>query len=156
MLAVLGALFANGIITILKFIGAMFTNSSGMMAESLHSPADTTNRVLLLPGLRFYERPASEKHPFGCGEERFFWSFIAAIFIFGVGATAPFTRAFRSSRTRAEPRMGLLGARHIVRDRARFHRARAVSGDERGAPRWDGILRIPSLVERPYGQDGAL
>jgi cation diffusion facilitator family transporter len=87
MLAVLGALFANGVIAILKFIGAAMTGSSGMMAEALHSVADTTNQIFLLLGLRFYKRPASEKHPFGYGKERFFWSFIAAIFIFGVGAT---------------------------------------------------------------------
>jgi cation diffusion facilitator family transporter len=87
MLAVLGALFANGLIAILKLIGAIVTGSSGMMAESLHSVADTTNQVFLLLGLRFYKRPASTKHPFGYGKERFFWSFIAAIFIFGVGAT---------------------------------------------------------------------
>src|SRR5574339_140377 len=87
MLAVLGALFANGLIAVLKFIGAVITGSSGMMAEALHSVADTTNQVFLLLGLRFYKRPASTKHPFGYGKERFFWSFIAAIFIFGVGAT---------------------------------------------------------------------
>jgi cation diffusion facilitator family transporter len=87
MLAVIGALFANGLIAVLKFIGAVVTGSSGMMAEALHSVADTTNQVFLLLGLRFYKRPASEKHPFGYGKERFFWSFIAAIFIFGVGAT---------------------------------------------------------------------
>ena len=87
MLAVIGALVANGLITVLKFIAAVFTGSSGMMAEALHSLADTTNQVFLLLGLRFYKRPASEKHPFGYGKERFFWSFIAAIFIFGVGAT---------------------------------------------------------------------
>jgi cation diffusion facilitator family transporter len=87
MLAVLGALFANGLIAILKLLGAMVTGSSGMMAEALHSVADTTNQVFLLLGLRFYKRPASNKHPFGYGKERFFWSFIAAIFIFGVGAT---------------------------------------------------------------------
>ena len=87
MLAVLGALFANAIIAILKLVAAVMTGSSGMMAEALHSIADTTNQVFLLLGLRFYKRPASEKHPFGYGKERFFWSFIAAIFIFGVGAT---------------------------------------------------------------------
>jgi divalent metal cation (Fe/Co/Zn/Cd) transporter len=65
MLAVPGALVANGLITIPKFIAAVITNSSGMLAESLHSLADTTNQVFLLPGLRFYKRPASEKHPFG-------------------------------------------------------------------------------------------
>ncbi|HET6973005.1 MAG TPA: cation diffusion facilitator family transporter [Pyrinomonadaceae bacterium] len=87
MLAVIGALFANGLIAILKLAAALITGSSGMMAEALHSVADTTNQVFLLLGLRFYKRPASEKHPFGYGKERFFWSFIAAIFIFGVGAT---------------------------------------------------------------------
>jgi cation diffusion facilitator family transporter len=87
MLAVLGALFANALITVLKLIAALMTGSAGMMAEALHSAADTTNQVFLLLGLRFYKKPASEKHPFGRGKERFFWSFIAAIFIFGVGAT---------------------------------------------------------------------
>ncbi|HJY26595.1 MAG TPA: cation diffusion facilitator family transporter [Pyrinomonadaceae bacterium] len=87
MLAVIGALFANGLITVLKLIAALITGSSGMMAEALHSVADTTNQIFLLLGLRFYKRPASGKHPFGYGKERFFWSFIAAIFIFGVGAT---------------------------------------------------------------------
>ena len=87
MLAVIGALFANGLIAILKLVAAVITGSSGMMAEALHSIADTTNQVFLLLGLRFYKRPASDKHPFGYGKERFFWSFIAAIFIFGVGAT---------------------------------------------------------------------
>jgi cation diffusion facilitator family transporter len=87
MLAVIGALFANGLIAILKLAAAFITGSSGMMAEALHSVADTTNQVFLLLGLRFYKRAASDKHPFGYGKERFFWSFIAAIFIFGVGAT---------------------------------------------------------------------
>jgi len=87
MLAVLGALFANALITILKLMAAFITGSSGMMAEAFHSVADTTNQIFLLLGLRFYKRPASKKHPFGHGKERFFWSFIAAIFIFGVGAT---------------------------------------------------------------------
>ena len=87
MLAVIGALFANGLIAVLKLVAAVITGSSGMMAEALHSVADTTNQIFLLLGLRFYKRPASDKHPFGFGKERFFWSFIAAIFIFGVGAT---------------------------------------------------------------------
>jgi len=87
MLAVIGALFANGLIAILKLVAAVITGSSGMIAEALHSVADTTNQIFLLLGLRFYKRPATNKHPFGYGKERFFWSFIAAIFIFGVGAT---------------------------------------------------------------------
>jgi len=107
MLAVLGALFANGLITILKFIAALMTGSSGMMAETLHSLADTTNQVFLLLGLRFYKRPASEKHPFGYGKERFFWSFIAAIFIFGVGATYAIYEGI------IKVREGLVGEHHL-------------------------------------------
>ncbi len=95
MLAVLGALIANGLITVLKLIGAIMTGSSGMMAETLHSLADTTNQVFLLLGLRFFKQPPSEKHPFGYGKERFFWSFIAAIFIFGVGATFALYEGFQ-------------------------------------------------------------
>jgi cation diffusion facilitator family transporter len=87
MLAVLGALFANAVIAVLKLAAALMTGSSGMMAEAFHSFADTANQVFLLLGLRFFKRPASKKHPFGYGKERFFWSFIAAIFIFGVGST---------------------------------------------------------------------
>lgn len=98
MLAVLGALIANGIITILKFGAAVITGSAGMMAEALHSLADTTNQVFLLFGLRFYKRPASQKHPFGYGKERFFWSFIAAIFIFGVGATYALYEGYQKLR----------------------------------------------------------
>jgi len=103
MLAVLGALIANGLITVLKLIGAIMTGSSGMMAETLHSLADTTNQVFLLLGLRFYQRPPSEKHPFGFGKERFFWSFIAAIFIFGVGATFALYEGFQKLRVPHAP-----------------------------------------------------
>jgi cation diffusion facilitator family transporter len=103
MWAVIGALVANGLITILKGIGFAVTGSAGMGAETLHSLADTTNQVFLLLGLRFYKRPATEKHPFGYGMERFFWSFIAAIFIFGVGATYAVYEGFEKLRHHVEP-----------------------------------------------------
>ncbi len=95
MLAVVGALVANGIIAALKFLAAFMTGSAGMMAEAFHSLADTTNQVFLLLGLRFFERPPSERHHFGYGKERFFWSFIAAVFIFGVGATYAIYEGFQ-------------------------------------------------------------
>ncbi|HYJ45107.1 MAG TPA: cation diffusion facilitator family transporter [Pyrinomonadaceae bacterium] len=103
MWAVLGALVANVLITILKFAAAVITGSSGMMAESLHSLADTTNQIFLLLGLSFYRRPPSPKHPFGHGMERFFWSFIAAIFIFGVGATYALYEGFEKLRHPQRP-----------------------------------------------------
>ena len=95
MLAVIGALIANGIITVGKFVAAVMTGSSGMMAEAFHSLADTTNQIFLLLGLRFFNRPPSERHHFGYGKERFFWSFIAAVFIFGVGATYAIYEGFQ-------------------------------------------------------------
>src|SRR5919199_4205096 len=98
MLAVVGALIANALIAVLKFMAALVTGSSGMMAEALHSLADTTNQIFLLLGLRFYRREPSAKHPFGYGKERFFWSFIAAIFIFGVGATYALYEGYQKLR----------------------------------------------------------
>ncbi len=119
MLAVVGALIANGLIAILKFIGAVITGSSGMMAEAFHSLADTTNQVFLLLGLRFYKKPASKKHPFGYGKERFFWSFIAAIFIFGVGATFAIYEGIAKVRVPHHPdhliwAYGILGVSFIL------------------------------------------
>src|SRR6266516_292519 len=106
MLTVLGALFANGLIAILKFVAAIITGSSGMMAEALHSSAETDNQIFLLMGLRSYKRPPTRKHPFGYGKDRFFWSFIAAIFIFGVGATyAPYEGYLKLSHPRAPERL---------------------------------------------------
>ncbi|HVG32705.1 MAG TPA: cation diffusion facilitator family transporter [Pyrinomonadaceae bacterium] len=103
MWAVIGALVANGLITVFKGIGFVVTGSASMGAEALHSLADTTNQVFLLLGLRFYKRPATEKHPFGYGMERFFWSFIAAIFIFGVGATYAIYEGVEKLRHHEEP-----------------------------------------------------
>ncbi len=86
MLAVLGALFANAVITVLKFVAAAMTGSSGMMAEALHSVADTTNQVFLLLSLRLSKSPPDEEHPYGHGKERFFWSFVVAVSLFVAGA----------------------------------------------------------------------
>ncbi len=138
----------------------MLTGSSGMMAESLHSLADTTNQVFLLLGLRFYQRPASEKHPFGYGKERFFWSFIAAIFIFGVGATYAHLRGLSVSSTHPHPPENLkwaywvLGISFVLE--ARLDRAGDLSGGEGGASRGNELRRVPARVERPDGQDRAL
>jgi cation diffusion facilitator family transporter len=83
---VLVAFAGNLIITVAKFIGAYFSGSVAMFAEGLHSVVDTFNQVFLYLGLALEDRPASDQHPFGHGKERFFWSFVAAIFIFTTGA----------------------------------------------------------------------
>jgi cation diffusion facilitator family transporter len=80
------ALAANAAIGVAKFAGGAVTGSSAMLAEGAHSVADTTNQLFLLASLNLAEREPDAEHPFGYGMERFFWSFLAAVFIFVSGA----------------------------------------------------------------------
>jgi cation diffusion facilitator family transporter len=83
--AIVAALFANLGIAIAKFVGYAFTSSSSMLAEAIHSVADTANQALLLLGSRQAARDATPDHPFGFGRERYFWSFIVALVLFTLG-----------------------------------------------------------------------
>jgi cation diffusion facilitator family transporter len=81
------ALGANVVIAAAKLVGGLATGASVMLAEAAHSLADTMNEVFLLVSLRLGRRAPDETHPFGYGKERFFWAFLAAIFIFVAGAS---------------------------------------------------------------------
>jgi cation diffusion facilitator family transporter len=83
--AVVAALLANVGIAIAKFIGFLVTRSSSMLAESIHSVADSANQVLLLVGGRRSRRDADDAHQFGYGRERYFWAFVVAIVLFLLG-----------------------------------------------------------------------
>ena len=83
--SVLAALGANTAIAIAKFAAAAISGSSAMLAEALHSVADTGNQALLLLGLKRAERPPDEQHPFGHGKARFFWGLLVAVSLFTVG-----------------------------------------------------------------------
>ena len=83
--AVLAAMVANAGIAIAKFVGFLITRSAGMLAESVHSVADTSNQALLLLGGKRAEREADSQHPFGYGRERYFWSFVVALILFSMG-----------------------------------------------------------------------
>ena len=83
--AIVAALFANLGIAIAKFVGYAFTSSSSMLAEAIHSVADTANQALLLLGSRRAAKDATPEHAFGFGRERYFWSFIVALVLFTLG-----------------------------------------------------------------------
>jgi cation diffusion facilitator family transporter len=83
---VLVALAANAAIMVVKAIGGVLSGSSALLAEAAHSVADTGNQGFLLTSLTRSTREADDEHPFGYGQERFLWAFVAAIGIFVAGA----------------------------------------------------------------------
>jgi cation diffusion facilitator family transporter len=86
MRAVFAALGVNLGIAVIKFIAFLFTGSASMLAEAVHSVADTGNELLLLIGRGRSRRARTEEHPFGYGRERYFYAFIVAVMLFTVGA----------------------------------------------------------------------
>jgi cation diffusion facilitator family transporter len=84
--AILAAFFANLGIALAKFVGFLITRSSAMLAESIHSLADTGNQALLLLGARRARRAPTPAHPFGYGRERYFWAFVVALVLFSLGS----------------------------------------------------------------------
>jgi cation diffusion facilitator family transporter len=83
--AIFAAFFANLGIALAKFVGFLITSSAGLLAEAVHSLADTGNQALLLLGGSRARRKATPTHPFGYGRERYFWSFIVALVLFSMG-----------------------------------------------------------------------
>lgn len=83
--AIFAAFLANLGIAIAKFVGFLVTGASSMLAEAIHSLADTANQGLLFLGGRQAARPATPEHPFGYGRDRYFWSFVVALVLFSVG-----------------------------------------------------------------------
>src|SRR4051794_19235176 len=83
--SIYGALVANVLIAVTKFIAGAVTNSGSMISEGVHSLVDTTNELLLLLGIHKSQKPPDARRPFGYGKELYFWSFIVSILIFGLG-----------------------------------------------------------------------
>lgn len=84
--AIIAAFLANLGIAVAKLVGFFFTGAASMMAEAIHSFADTSNQGLLILGGRLARRAETPEHPFGYGRERYFWSFVVALVIFSLGA----------------------------------------------------------------------
>lgn len=93
--AIVAALAANAGIAAVKFVGFLVTGSAAMLAESVHSIADTSNQGLLLLGRRVARRDADNLHSFGHGRSRYFWSFVVALVIFALGAVFALYEGYR-------------------------------------------------------------
>ena len=83
--ATLAAFAANVGVAVAKFVAWLLTGSASMLAESVHSVADSANQGLLLLGRRKSRQEANRRHPFGFGRERFFWAFVVAMVLFSAG-----------------------------------------------------------------------
>lgn len=84
--SIYAALLGNLAVAATKFTAALWTGSSAMMSEAIHSTVDTLNEILLLYGLRRSRKRADSVHPLGYGRELYFWSFIVAVLVFALGA----------------------------------------------------------------------
>ncbi|MEF8838119.1 MAG: cation diffusion facilitator family transporter [Haloarculaceae archaeon] len=95
---VLAALFANGAIAILKFVGFLLTASPAMLSETFHSISDTGNQVFLLIGIRYSGREPDARHPFGYGKAEFFYSFLVSVLLFGIAGWESATHGYEKIR----------------------------------------------------------
>jgi cation diffusion facilitator family transporter len=153
MRAVLAALAANLGIAITKFIAFLVSGSTSMLAESVHSVADTGNQVLLLVGRGRSTRPPSDEHPFGFGRERYFYGFIVSVMLFTVGAVFSIYEGVHKITNPEEIRSPLvpfivLAISAVLEGfslRTAIHEANAVRGD-RG---WGTFIRRTKSPELP-------
>src|SRR4051794_5172957 len=84
---VLIALAANAAIAVVKLAGGLVSGSTALLAEAAHSLADTVNQAFLLGSIALAGREPTEDQPFGHGQQRFIWTFLAAVGMFVAGAT---------------------------------------------------------------------
>ncbi|HKU67564.1 MAG TPA: cation diffusion facilitator family transporter [Candidatus Baltobacteraceae bacterium] len=94
-LTIIVAVVVNLAIALAKYVASMFTGSAAMLAEAIHSTVDTGNEALLLLGQHRSAKPADARHPFGYGQEIYFWSLVVAMVIFGVGGGAAIMEGVR-------------------------------------------------------------
>jgi cation diffusion facilitator family transporter len=151
--AIIAALLANAGIATAKFIGFAITGSSSMLAESVHSVADTSNQGLLLLGTRTAQRKPTEVHPFGYGRDRYFYSFIVALLLFSLGAVFALYEGYEKLRHPHELTSPLVAVVilvvAIVLETFSFRTAIIESARVKGDASWWGFIRQAKTPELP-------
>ena len=153
--AIIAALAANLTIAVLKFVAYLLTMSSSMLAEAIHSLADSGNQLLLLVGGKRSRKAASAEHPFGYGRERYIYAFIVSIVLFSVGGLFALYESWGKIQHPHGiegtfwwvPLAVLVGA--IVAESFSFRTAIAESNPIRGNQSWVKFIRSAKQPELP-------
>jgi cation diffusion facilitator family transporter len=153
--AIVAALAANLTIAVLKFVAFFLTASSSMLAEAIHSVADSGNQLLLLIGGKRARKAASPEHPFGYGRERYIYAFIVSIVLFSVGGLFALFEAWEKLQHPHAiegdfwwvPLAVLIGA--IVAESFSFRTAIIESNHIRGKQGWVSFVRTAKQPELP-------
>ncbi len=152
--AIVAALTANLGIAVTKFIAFLLTRSSSMLAESIHSLADSGNQVLLLVGGKRAQRHATPQHPFGYGRERYVYGFVVSIVLFTVGGLFALYEAYHKWHDphgihswQWVPVVVLVAA--ILMEGYSFRTAIHESNQVRGERSWTAFVRTAKAPELP-------
>ncbi|WP_369047068.1 cation diffusion facilitator family transporter [Sinomonas sp. P10A9] len=153
--AVVAALSANLAIAVMKFVAFALTASSSMLAEAIHSVADSGNQVLLLVGGKRSRKKANPEHPFGYGRERYIYAFIVSIVLFSVGGLFALYEAWQKFQHPHGieggwwwvPLAVLVGA--IIAEGLSFRTAIKEASHTRGTQSWVSYIRNAKQPELP-------
>ncbi|NUP60010.1 MAG: cation diffusion facilitator family transporter [Pseudarthrobacter sp.] len=153
--AIVAALAANLTIAVMKFLAYFLTLSSSMLAEAIHSLADSGNQLLLLLGGKKSQRSATPEHPFGYGRERYIYAFIVSIVLFSVGGLFALFEAWQKFQHPHGieggfwwvPLAVLVGA--IIAEGFSFRTAIIESNHTRGQQSWVKFVRSAKQPELP-------
>lgn len=151
--AIVAALLANAGIAVAKFVGFVITGSSSMLAEAVHSVADTSNQGLLLWGQRQANKKPDELHQFGYGRSRYFYSFVVALVLFTLGAAFALYEGYEKVVHPHELTSPLVAvvilAVAICLEGYSFRTAVTESKPLKGAGSWWGFIRTSRNPELP-------
>ncbi|MEU3610552.1 cation diffusion facilitator family transporter [Streptomyces sp. NPDC035033] len=151
--AIVAALAANLAIAAAKFVAFLFSGSSSMLAESVHSLADSGNQGLLLVGGKKAQREATPQHPFGYGRERYIYAFLVSIVLFSVGGMFAIYEGYEKIKHPHEIEawywpVGVL-VFAIIAETFSFRTAIKESNQVRGGLSWKEFVRRAKAPELP-------